>query len=86
MLALHHLAAARGEGLHPLLLALFRERAAQAADPRVAALDGVRGDALVQAGPCPSPPLPDFLPGNVVRFAPAPATAARANRKRAPAR
>lgn len=86
MLALHHLAAARGEGLHPALLALFRERAAQAADPRVTALEGARPDTPVQAGPCPSPPLPDFLPGNVVRLAPAAAAAAQDNRKRAPAR
>lgn len=64
---LHQLAAARGDGLHPKLLALFEERAAVAALVDIA--DG-RGDRAVQAGPNPARSLPQFLPGNVMRFEP----------------
>ena len=55
MIALHRLAAARGDGLHPLLLALFEERARLDADPSVVRLDAARDAGFVQAGPCPRP-------------------------------
>lgn len=84
LLLLHRLAASRGDGLHPRLLALFEERARQAADPRLACLAAARQDDLAQAGPCPRPPLPDDLPANVVRFPPA-AVVRPARRKRLPA-
>lgn len=70
LLALHRLAAARGDGLHPKLLELMESRAAlTGADPRVVEISASR-DGFVQAGPCPSPKMPEFLPGNVVGFAP----------------
>lgn len=79
LVALHRLAAARGDGLHPRLLALLEERARLNADPRVVRLDAARHTGFVQAGPCPRPPLPDFLPGNVVGMVP-PARGAQAPR------
>ena len=77
LLTLHLLAAPRGDGLHPKLLDLLRQRAAiEAPDGAVVELCRMRESGLVQAGPSPRPALPGFLPGNVVGFRPAPEAAA----------
>jgi len=69
-LNLHRLAAARGDGLRPELQALFEHRAETIeANPSVVELNSVHPSGLVQAGPCPTPRVPDFLPGNVVPLA-----------------
>lgn len=81
ILSFHHLAAARGDGLHPLLRQVLEERERLAASgATVVELAGERG-LMVQAGPNPSRALPPFLPGNVVRFEPAAADTSRASRK-----
>ena len=77
--AFHRLAAARGDGLDPRLLELLERRAALIeANPQVVEITAAGG--FVQAGPCPQPKMPEFLPGNVVGFAPK-AAAAQARRK-----
>jgi len=80
-IAFHRLAAARGDGLHPKLLELMERRAVLIeANPQVVEI-GADRDGFVQAGPSPAPKMPDFLPGNVVSFAPK-AQAAAAGRKK----
>ncbi len=70
-LSFHRLAAERGDGLHPKLVELLEARALLAAgDPVVVDISSERGDDLLQAGPFPARTLPDFLPGNVIRFDP----------------
>lgn len=81
LLALSRLAAARGDGLHPALAAFLEQRARIAADPAVVGIDRVRDDGFTVAGSCPVPELPEFLPGNVVRFESKTAATANASRK-----
>lgn len=67
LIAFHRFAAARGDGLEPRLLAFLEERAAAIeANPQVVEFTPSSG--FVQAGPCPRPEIPEFLPGNVVGF------------------
>lgn len=81
LLNLHHIAAARGDGLHPKLLELLQQRAViEAPDSSVVELCRLQDGGFIQAGPSPQPAVPDFLPGNVVGFKPAP-TAAAVSRK-----
>lgn len=69
LLHFHRIAAERGDGLHPTLVALLEQRQAIAGgDPKVTELASHRVDNLVQAGPGPQAKLPDFRPGNVVDF------------------
>ncbi|MCT7375287.1 hypothetical protein [Chelativorans salis] len=58
---LHHMAATRGDGLRPELLALLRHRTAIEANPKVVEIG-------TQAGPSPMPALTGALPGNVLPF------------------
>lgn len=75
MMALHRLAASRGDGLHPKLAELLAHREAF-----------IEGNSSIveinatQSGPNPAGTVPDFLPGNVVGFKPR-ATAAAAHPK-----
>lgn len=78
LLALHQLAVARGDGLHPALLDLMQHRACRIeADPQVVDIAAVRDNGFQQAGPCPGGRAPHFLPGNVIPFAPRTEPAAR---------
>ncbi|WP_163271916.1 hypothetical protein [Chelativorans alearense] len=58
---LHQLAAPRGDGLRPELLALLRHRTAIEANPKMAEIGR-------QAGPSPIPALAGALSGNVLPF------------------
>ncbi|WP_159585999.1 hypothetical protein [Chelativorans xinjiangense] len=58
---LHQLAAPRGDGLRPELLALLRHRTAIEANPKVAEIGR-------QAGPSPMPARTAALPDNVLPF------------------
>ena len=69
LIALHRLAATRGDGLDPRILDLLERRAALIeANPQVVEIAASGG--FIQAGPCPQPRMPEFLPGNVVGFVP----------------
>lgn len=78
ILNFHRIAAQRGDGLHPKLLALYEQRALIAADPKLAELHDPH---CVQAGPMPQPRAADFVPGNVVPMKPAAACAQASDRK-----
>lgn len=79
LIAFHRLAAARADGLDPRILDLLERRATLIeANPRVVEIAAAGG--FVQAGPCPQPKMPEFLPGNVVGFVPK-NLAAQATRK-----
>lgn len=75
LLALSDIAAARGDGLHPLLRALIERRAG------VIELDRARDGCFTIAGPGPRTELPATLPENVVRFDAGAAAAQRAVRR-----
>lgn len=78
--AFHRLAAARGDGLDPRLLAFLEHRATTIeANPQVVEFNPANG--FVQAGPCPRPEMPEFLPGNVVGFTQKAASARQGRRK-----
>jgi len=84
LLLLDDLASPRGDGLHPLLRALFEARAMREAQG-VVDLNSRAPDGLQRAGPPPSGRLPDFLPGNVVpmsAYSKQAAAAARASQKK----
>ena len=71
MIALHRLAASRGDGLHPKLLELLAHREAL-----IEGNPGIVEINATQSGPNPTSAVPDFLPGNVVDFKPKVAVAA----------
>ncbi|MEO3999978.1 hypothetical protein [Mesorhizobium sp. CAU 1732] len=71
MIALHRLAASRGDGLHPKLLDLLAHREAL-----IEGNPGIVEINATQSGPNPTGAVPDFLPGNVVGFRPKPTVAA----------
>lgn len=78
----HRLAAARGDGLHPRLLELLEQRAHLIEGARnVIEINSAREGPFTQAGPGPMPRKPDFLPGNVVDFAPRQAVATLSRKK-----
>jgi hypothetical protein len=78
MLALHAIAKARGDGLHPALLAVLERRhAILSAGPAVEDIAQRRADAHIQAGPYPSGSPADRLPPEVVLFKPLPKPAPR---------
>jgi len=64
---LHQLAAGRGDGLLPELLALLESRA-RAAQANVTELGARRGDGFVQAGPHPVAAIGGELPDGVIPF------------------
>lgn len=69
LVLLHALAAPRGDGLRPELLALFEHRAAVAGgEPRITELCRHRADFVVQSGPNPGLAAAAPLPEGVVRF------------------
>lgn len=66
---LHVLAADRGDGLRPELLALLAPREGdRAGDGVVIELSSRRGDGVVQSGPHPRSPSDAPLPKGVLRF------------------
>jgi len=68
-LSLHALAAARGDGLHPKLFALFeRLAAASKAGPPVVELSRYQTGGLLQSGPISVLPEDATLPEGVSRF------------------
>lgn len=78
--AFHHLAAVRGDGLESRLLAFMERRAAMIeAHPQIVEFNPASG--FVQAGPCPRPQLPEFLPGNVIGLKPKAASARRSQQR-----
>jgi hypothetical protein len=82
-LSLHALAAARGDGLHPELLALFKRLAAASeAGPPVVELSRYQTDGVLQFGPISVLPEDATLPEGVSRF---PADRDLASRGRMPA-
>jgi hypothetical protein len=83
-LSLHALAAVRGDGLHPELLALF-ERLAAASNAGTAVVDfsGYQTDEVLQSGPIPVLPEHATVPEGVSRF---PAVRDLASYDRMPAR
>jgi len=68
LLALHTLAAQRGDGLHPALRALMETRALVAAGT-IADLAQRCADPHIQAGPHPASDVTGELPQGVHRFA-----------------
>lgn len=65
---LHMIAAARGDGLRPELLALLRRCDQAGADKKIETLASYRSDAPVQAGPSPVTRLGETLPEGVLAF------------------
>ncbi|MGB3501507.1 MAG: hypothetical protein WBA44_07785 [Mesorhizobium sp.] len=62
------IAAARGDGLHPDLCSLFRQRAAIENDAQVIDIADARPGARRQAGSSPAAGPGLFVPGNVLRL------------------
>jgi hypothetical protein len=69
LMRLHTIAAARGDGLRPELVALFRERAnTMGADSKIEQFASYRTDAATQAGPNPVASVNGTMPEGVLMF------------------
>lgn len=69
LIALHRIAAARGDGLRPELLHLLVSRQGEAAQPNVTDIAAYRNDRRVQAGPNPVGTPDMSTAANVARLA-----------------
>ncbi len=69
LMRLHTIAAARGDGLRPELVALFRKSAnAIGADPKIEQLSSYRTNSAIQAGPNPVASVNGAMPEGVLMF------------------
>ena len=71
LLTFHKIAAARGDGLHPQLVAFLEEYIRGYISANVEDLAAHRGDEHIQAGPNPARQLDGPFPEGVIRFSPA---------------